>query len=71
MLLFISTGTYFKLFDLEISGYLAILEMIGNDICTGIEFIFCQRVILVPFHPEMFTNCIWEAGLFLSYTLFS
>ena len=40
MLLFISTGTYFKLFNLEISGYLAILEMIGNDICTGIEFIF-------------------------------
>ena len=39
MLLFISTGTYSKLFYLEISGYLEILEMIGNDICTGIEFI--------------------------------
>jgi len=39
MLLFISTGTYFKLFYLEVSGYLEILEMIGNDICTGIEFI--------------------------------
>ena len=36
---FISTWTYFKLFDLEISGYLEILETIGNDICTGIEFI--------------------------------
>ena len=40
LMLFISTGTYFELFDLEISGYLEILEMIGNDICTGIEFIF-------------------------------
>ena len=36
MLLFISTGTYFKLFYLEVSGYLEILEMIGNDICTVI-----------------------------------
>ena len=40
LMLFISTGTYFKLFDLEISGYLEILEIIGNDICTRIEFIF-------------------------------
>ena len=40
LMLFISTGTYFELFGLEISGYLEILEMIGNDICTGIEFIF-------------------------------
>ena len=39
-LIFISSGVYFKLFDLEISGYLDILEMIRNDICTGIEFIF-------------------------------
>ena len=28
-----STGTYFKLLDLEISGDLEILEMIGDDIC--------------------------------------
>ena len=33
MFLFISTGTYFKLLDLEISGDLEILEMIGDDIC--------------------------------------
>ena len=37
MLLFISTGTYFKLFDLETSGDLEILEVMGDDICTGIE----------------------------------
>ena len=37
MLLFISTGTYFKLFDLETSGDLEILEIMGDDICTGIE----------------------------------
>ena len=29
MFLFMSTGTYFKLLDLEISGDLEILEMIG------------------------------------------
>ena len=28
-----SSGTYFKLLDLEISGDLEILEMIGDDIC--------------------------------------
>ena len=33
MFLFISTGTYFKLLDLEISGDLEILEMIRDDIC--------------------------------------
>ena len=37
MLIFISTGTYFKLFDLEIFGDLEILEVMGDDICTGIE----------------------------------
>lgn len=36
MLPFVSTGTYFKLLDLEISGDLEILELIGDDICTGI-----------------------------------
>ena len=29
-----STGTYFKLLDLEISGDLEILEMIGDVICV-------------------------------------
>ena len=38
-MLFISTGTYFELFDLEISGYLEILEMNRNDIYTGIHFL--------------------------------
>ena len=33
MLPFISTGTYFKLLDLEISGDLEILEMSRDDIC--------------------------------------
>ena len=33
MVPFISTGTYFKLLDLEISGDLEILEMIGDDTC--------------------------------------
>lgn len=33
MFLFISTGTYFKLLDLEISGDLEILEMSRDDIC--------------------------------------
>ena len=36
MLPFISTGTYFKLLHLEISGDLEILEIIGDDISTGI-----------------------------------
>ena len=33
---FISTGTYFKLLHLEISGESEILEMIRDDISTGI-----------------------------------
>lgn len=36
MLPFISTGTYFKLLYLEISGDLEILEMIGDDVSIGI-----------------------------------
>ena len=36
MLLYISTGTYFKLLYLEISGDLEILEMIGDDVSIGI-----------------------------------
>ena len=40
MLLFISTGTYFKLFDLYMSGDLEILEMTRDDIyILGIAFI--------------------------------
>ena len=31
-----SSGTYFNLLDLEISGDLEILEMIGDDICIYI-----------------------------------
>ena len=40
MLLYISTGTYFKLFDLYMSGDLEILEMTRDDIyILGIAFI--------------------------------
>ena len=77
MFLFISTGTYFKLLDLEISGD---LEMIGDVICIymfiyicvcvyiyiyGYNSFFSQRVSLVPLHPEMFTNIyIWGQAIF-------
>ena len=78
-----STGTYFKLLDLEISGDLEILEMIGDDICIyiclyiymcvyGYNSFFSQHLSLVPLYPEMFTNIyIWGTGHFLSYKLFS
>ncbi|CAM9145239.1 unnamed protein product [Rangifer tarandus platyrhynchus] len=46
MLFFISTGTYFKLLDLEISGDLEILEMIGDDICIYM-FIYIYIYICV------------------------
>ena len=80
MLPFISTGTYFKLLDLEISGD---IEMIGDVICIYIYIymfiyvyrynsFYSQHVSLVPLHPEMFTNIyIWGTGHFLSYKLFS
>ena len=87
LFLFISTGTYFKLLDLEISGDLEILEVIGDVICVymfiyiyvcvciyiyGYNSFFSQHVSLVPLHPEMFTNTyIWGTGHFLSYKLFS
>ena len=75
-----STGTYFKLLDLEISGDLEILEMIGDDICIymfiyicvcvcmyiyGYNLFYSQRVSLVPLHPEMFTDIyIWGQAIF-------
>ena len=44
MFLFISTGTYFKLLDLEISGDLEILEMIGDDTCIYMFIYICVCV---------------------------
>ena len=46
MLPFISTGTYFKLLDLEISGDLEILEMIGDDICIYMFIYICVCVCI-------------------------
>ena len=46
MLPFISTGTYFKLLDLEISGDLEILEMIGDDTCIYMCVCVCVHVYI-------------------------
>ena len=86
MFLFISTGTYFKLLDLEISGDLEILEMIWDDICIymfmyiyvcvyvyiyGYNSFYSQRVSLAPLHPEMFTNIyIWGQAIFSHKIIF-
>ena len=86
MFLFISTGTYFKLLDLEISGDLEILEMSRDDICIymfmyiyvcvyvyiyGYNSFYSQRVSLAPLHPEMFTNIyIWGQAIFSHKIIF-
>ena len=41
-----STGTYFKLLDLEISGDLEILEMIGDVICIYMFIYICVCVYI-------------------------
>ena len=46
MFLFMSSGTYFKLLDLEISGDLEILEMIGDDICIYMFIYMCVCVYI-------------------------
>ena len=47
-----STGTYFKLLDLEISGDLEILEMIGDDIC---KYIYIYIYALIYIYSYIFT----------------
>jgi hypothetical protein len=70
-MLFISTGTYFELFDLEISGYLEILEMNRNNIYTGIHFLVNMLALFLFTLRCSQTTVFGGTGLFLSYTLFS
>ena len=55
MLHFISTGTYFKLLDLEIYGDLEILEMIGDDIC---KYIYIHSYVYIHIYSHIFSQCV-------------
>ena len=58
MFLFMSTGTYFKLFDLEISGDLEMLEMIGDDICIYMFIYMCVCVYIYMDIIRFFLNML-------------
>ncbi|CAM9145474.1 unnamed protein product [Rangifer tarandus platyrhynchus] len=70
MLLFISTGTYFKLLDLEISGDLEILEMIGDDICIYM-FIYIYIYVCVCVYIYTYMEIIHFILNMLALSLFT
>ena len=68
MFRFMSTGTYFKLLDLEISGDLEILEMIGDDICI---YMFIYIYICVCVYIYIYMDIIHFFLNILALSLFT